>query len=294
MDNRARLPINNDPREAELVEAMILDGMEYIHGKGSQEIVKALETSTDTSATMAAIVYKVVKGVADRNAKTSQVEMDMDMMLGVTTEIIDMTVEVAEAAQQIMPGSNVDQLKEDTLLRVTALHGEQLEGEDGFTPEQKDAASRDLRDYMSDGGTQKAFDYVNNRAKAEGLNPQDMMRAGNEAALGSKNPVSDAVTDALRARTGLMDTAGKLAPVAGAALEAAGQPDEFRNVDYYGTSKDGPVGEGRNALMGPPPNMPDPLPTGEGIVPSGMNYPPPQDPNAEIAPPPNRLPRGRR
>ena len=263
MDKRAHPPIQNDPREAELVETMIMDAMEYIHGKGSQEIVKALETSTDTSASMAAIAYKVVKGVADKNAKGARVDMDIDMLMGVATEAIDMVTEVATAANQLMPGSNVTQLKEDTLLRLTALHGEQLEGKEGFTPEQKDAASVDLRDYMSDGGTQKAFDYVNGRAKAEGLNPQDMMRAGNEAALGMKNPITEAVTEGLKTQQGLM----------GSPPGAVQGPHPAR-----------PPAQGEGLMSGPP-EMPSPAPTGEGIVPSGM--PAPEDPNAALLPPGN-------
>ena len=120
-----------DPREAELVENMILDAMEYIHGVGSEVIVQELRNSTDTAATMAAIVYKTVRGVAENNQATARVEMDMDMMMGVTTETIDMVVEVARAAQQILPGSNEQQLKEDVLLRTTILHGEQLGDENG-------------------------------------------------------------------------------------------------------------------------------------------------------------------
>lgn len=52
-----------------------------------------------------------------------------------------------------------------------------------------------------------------------------------------------------------LDTAMKygavIAPIAGAALAMAGQPSEFKNVDYYGTTKDGEVGPGRSALAVP-------------------------------------------
>jgi hypothetical protein len=261
-----------DPREAELVDNMIMDVMEYIHGKGSNEIVKALENSTDTAATMSAIAYKVVKGVADKRVKSAQVEMDMDMMMGVATEAIDMVTEVAEAAKQITTGANVTQLKEDTLLRMVALHGEQLEGEKGFSAEMKQAAATDLRDYMSDGGTQKAFDYVNTRAKAEGLNPQDMMRAGNEAALGKKNPIAESVTEALKPKEpGLMD---------GAPMGSDQGPPPDRPPEEPGLMDQGTV---------PPPNMPNPLPTGQGIV-ENPNVPPTTRPTVpeELAAPERR------
>jgi hypothetical protein len=170
-----------DPREAEVVEAMILDSMEYIHGKGFEPIVKELKTAADPAATMATIAYKCVRGVAEKNKATAQVDMDMDMMMGVTTECIDMVVEVAEAANEIPRGTNVEQLKQDTLLRVTALHGDTLEqAEGGFTDDMKLSAQADMRDYIDSPGAQKALDYVNERAAAEGLNPNAMMRQGQE------------------------------------------------------------------------------------------------------------------
>lgn len=288
MAEQRAFPPETDPREAALVEDMIMDAMEYIHGKGSNEIVKSLENSTDTAATMAAISYKVVKGVADKRAKSAQVEMDMDMLMGVATEVIDMTTEVAQAAEQIIPGTNQTQLKEDTLLRLTALHGEQLEGEGGFAPEMKEAAKTDMRDYMSDGGTQKGFDYINARAAEEGLNPKDMMRAGNEAALGSKRPLSEAITNSLRG--GLMSGLGTPETDGGRFLQGGARDALGYNGSVADMEPVPPPEVPTSGLMDtPPPNMPNPLPTGPGIAPApGQAMPPAQDPNAEIAPPPER------
>jgi hypothetical protein len=57
------------------------------------------------------------------------------------------------------------------------------------------------------------------------------------------------------ASKGLSDAAwktmGVIAPIAGAGLMAAGQPSEFKNVDYWGTTKGGPIGPGVNALADP-------------------------------------------
>ena len=198
----AERKVNNDSREAELVEKMVLDSMEYIHVTGTKNIVEELNSSTDTTATMAAIAYKCVRGVAENNKATAQVDMDMDMMMGVTTECIDMVTEVAEATGQIQSGMNVEQMKEDTLLKVSVLHGEQLGDENGEFPEEmKVAAATDMRDYIDSPGAQEAFDYANTRAKAEGLNPEDMKRAGNEMAFGSKNPLAEGIDRGLMAKT---------------------------------------------------------------------------------------------
>lgn len=294
-----------DPREAELVEDMILDAMEYIHGKGAESINGLLSKSTDTAKTMSTIAYKIVRSVAEKHKATAQIEMDMDMMMGVTTETIDMITEVAEAGSQFMPGTNVEQLKEDTLLRVSVLHGQQLEGTEGFAEDMQVQAATDLRDYMSDGGTQKAFDYVNDRAKTEGLNPNDMMRAGNEAVFGTRTPLEDAMKQGLMGQS-KWDALGQVAPVAGAALAAYGEEDEDQKTDLYASTPDEGPRAGVNMLEAPAPApAPIPLmggpgtrtpeqqptmPRGEGLLPSGTGLPPLEQPT----PPPNRQPRGRR
>ncbi len=266
-----------DPREAELVENMILDAMEYIHGVGADVIVKELDNSTDTAATMAAIAYKTVRGVAENNRATARVDMDMDMMMGVTTEAIDMITEVAKAAGQIAPGSNVTQLKEDTLLRVTVLHGEQLGDDNGeFPAEMKQAASADMRDYMSDAGAQKAFDYVNNRAKAEGVNPNDMVRAGNEAMFGARNPLSEGVSQGLMAQNRPPKPNTPTTESKKGKLQEGYVPS-VEEIQQHMDSQGGLMNNQE------PPRMPNPLPTGQGIVPSDQRFPPAQDPNAEIA-----------
>ena len=160
-----------------------------------------------------------------------------------------MITEVAKTGDQLVKGVNVQQIKEDALLKLTALHGQQIEGEEGFTTEQQEAAAIDMRDYMSDGGTQKAFDYVNKRATAEGLNPNDMMRSGNEAVFGTKEPVADAVTKCLMSNT--MDIVGKVAPVVGAGLMAAGQDEGPRETDLYASTPDEGPRAGINMLAAP-------------------------------------------
>ena len=265
-----------DPREAELVEDMTLDCMDYIYGKGADAIVKALSESTDTSKTLGTIVYKAVSSSAHQRKATAQVAMDMDMMMGVTTACIDMSIEVAQAAGQVMEGSNVQQLKEDVLLKTVVMHGEQLER----TPEQREMAMTDLRDYSSDNGAQKALDYVNRRASAEGLNPKDMERAGNEAFFGTQTPTRDALSAGID--RGLMQKHGLPEPPAA--------PPEA-NGEVVPSATDAPPQEQGLMDQGDmvPPQAPDPLPTGPGIAPAPGGFPPPQDPNAEIAPAPGGI-----
>ena len=267
-NKRAKIEI--DPREAELVEDMKLDVMDYIYGTASEEIVELLANSTDTSQTIATFVYKAASGSAVKRKATATVEMDMDMLLGVVTEGIDMGVELAQATGQVMQGANINQIKDDALLKTVVLHGEQLER----TDEQKSQAMTDLRDYMSDDGAQKGFDYINKRAQNEGLNPRDMERAGNEAFYGTKHPSKDILSNDIQ--RGLMAQAGE-SPPPNPIVAGKQQPEEVA---------------AEPPLMGGPeqraPEQVNPMPPGEGIAP-GPAFPPPEGPNAEIAPPPERM-----
>lgn len=257
-----------DPRETELFDKMVLDTMEYIHGVATEEIVKVLENSVDTVRSMATIAYKAVRGVAEKNQATAQIEMDMDMMMGLTAETIEMVEEIVVASGQMPQGANSEQMRQDTMLRVAVLHGEQLESA-GFTDEQRQMAETDLRDYMSDAGMDKAFNYINDRAKSEGVNPEDMKRAGNEMVFGSRRPIHEAIKIGLGKQTAPLMT--------GASMKAAPMsPEEVPPLPPEPTQEPAP-------LMGSPPQPPNPLPTGEGLVPSGL--PPAAAPNEEIAPP---------
>ena len=90
-------------------------------------------------------------------------------------------------------------------MSTVVMHGSMLER----TPDQRQRAMTDLRDYLADDGTQKAFDYVNMRASKEGLNPKDMERIGNHMLWGSVQPVRDTLKAGVK--QGLMDQAGRLA-----------------------------------------------------------------------------------
>ena len=296
---RAEAP--HDPRETELFDTLVMDSMEYVHGIATEEIVKILENSTDTTRSIATIVYKSVRGVAEKNQASAQIEMDMDMMMGLTAETIEMVGEIAEAAGQVPKGINTEQMRHDAMLRVAVLHGEQLEAE-GFTDEQRRAAETDLRDYMMDEGMDKAFTYVNDRAKSEGTNPADMKRVGNEMVYGSRRPLTDAVKFGLDQQQPPPLMAQNTDPgmdVVPEGMDNYQNPDPGMSVVPEGMDNYQNPDPGMDVmpqpLMGGPgtrtPEQQSPLPRGEGMLPSGTGLPPLENPNP---PPPDRMPRGRR
>ena len=255
-----------DPQEAELVEDMQMDVMDYIFGRGTDGIVRMLKESTNTSESMATAAYKAVRLSAEKHKATASIAMDMDMMLGVSTSAVEMMMEVAEAAGQVDAGTNKRNLQDDTLMRMVVMHGETVER----TPERKSAAMTDLRDYLKDDGAQKAFDYVNKRAKDEGLSTDDMQRRGNQMLYGTKTPVEDKLKAGMK--KGLMDQQDQ----AVGGLQPTAQPDTTPEPPQV------PPGSAQQPMAQPDPMaqpQPAPMaqPQGQGSL-MGSAVPPQQRP----------------
>ena len=172
---------------------MVAEAVEYVHVKNPEGVVKALNSAEDTAQTIGAITYKITRGLLEKHQKQGLTfDVDMDLAMGLATETVDILTEVAE---RVNPNANMgtDKLKHDALLHATALHGEQYTKEHGDTEQTRTEARTQMRDYMQQGATDVAFDYINKRAESEGLNTNDMMRAGNKVLTGGKKPLASAV-----------------------------------------------------------------------------------------------------
>jgi len=177
--------------QRDLLDQMVAEAVDYIHGKARTQVVEQLRNSTNTSETIAAITYKVSRGIIERHKQDGMaMDIGMDFAVGLAAEIIDMQIEMME---RINPGfaenSNMQRVREDAMMRAITLHGEQVED----TPENREEASVMLRGMMQDGTADKAFGYVNNRADQDGLNVDDMMRRGNEQTTGQRKPLTGAI-----------------------------------------------------------------------------------------------------
>lgn len=186
--------------EADFINSMVAEAVDYVHGENRDKVVELLAKSDDTSGTIGAITYKLTRGLIEKHKKAGlALDIEMDTALGVATEIIDMLMEVQERVQEDH-SYDPQKIREDALLHVMTQHSETLSDDD---VSRQDAAVM-LRGMMQGGEVDQAFDYVNKRAKAEGINPQDMMRQGTElakqasaAAAPQKKPVAAGVQQGL-------------------------------------------------------------------------------------------------
>lgn len=188
-----------DTPDADFTNQLIAEAIDYIHGKAKTEIVDLLTKTEDTSGTMGAMAFKITKGLLDKHKDAGMaMDIEMNVAMGLATEVIDMQLEILERVQTETP-FDPQRLREDSLIKAITMYGEQFEDD----PEAKEAASTMLRGMIQDGTTDKAFGYINKRASQEGANLQDMKRQGMgllETNAPQKTPMAEGV------QRGLMET----------------------------------------------------------------------------------------
>ena len=189
---------NMQDNTQEILNQLVAEAVDYIHGKARDQVVHQLGNAKDTSQTMAGIAYKASEGILKKHKKRG-FDVDMALAMGLATEIIDMELEMLERISPDVANSNQQQLREDTLLRTMLIHAEKVQEEN---PDAKEDAMVMMRSFIEDGSTDQAFEYVNKRAAREGINIDDMKRAGNEMAMstvgGGKRPVAAGVEQAMQ------------------------------------------------------------------------------------------------
>lgn len=182
-ENYRGLEQTDDSPEGELLDQMVAEAVEYVHVRAKPEVIETLRKTDNTSATMGALTYKISRGLLERHREAGlNFEVDMNLAMGLATETLDILGEVAE---RVNPDAamNIDRVKQDALLHTVSLHGKQLDKEDD--PRIREEAKVALRNYMADGSTDMAFNYINQRAKSDGLNTNDMKRRGSQMAMDS-------------------------------------------------------------------------------------------------------------
>ncbi len=189
--------VNMEGPTGELLTQLIAEAVEYIHDKARDQVVEKLTASENTSETIAAITYKLSRGLLEKHKEQGlAIDIEMDLAMGLATEIIDMQLEILERIRPDL-GAQAQKLREDALLRTMMIHAEQMEG----NPDAKADAEVMMRSFIQDGTADTAFNYINKRAAQEGLNTDDMIRTGNKAVEqmvgGGPAPVAEGVQQGL-------------------------------------------------------------------------------------------------
>lgn len=190
----------NEPTP-DLLNQLVAEAVDYIHGTAREQVVKQLSNADDTSETMAAITYKTAEGILSRYKKKG-LDAELDLAMGLATEVIDMQMEILERINPGVAETNQQRLREDALLRTIVIYAENQED----TPEVQAQAKEMLASFAQEGAVDTAFNYVNNRAAQDGLNVDDMIRRGNDMAAqavgGGQRPVAAGIEQARQADTG--------------------------------------------------------------------------------------------
>jgi hypothetical protein len=167
--------------DAKYLNQLTAEAVEYVHGDAREQIVDALNNTDNTPEAVAAITYKVTKGIMERHKKIGLgIEADLSHALALGSEVNDMLVEIIERTQ---PNSGMDfqKLREESMLRATVMHGE--DADTIATDDDREQAQVMFAGMMQDGSVDEGFKYVNQRSAELGLNPNDMLRTGGQAGV---------------------------------------------------------------------------------------------------------------
>jgi len=168
-----------------LVDSLVSQVERHIHGRGRDEILQKLEQNP-TADTVAEVTHTTIMDI-DTQAAQRGAPIEIDVIIGVATEIIDMLIEIMDA---MGIQTNPDELREESLIKVAILHGESVEGD----PEQKAASEAVLAALVEDGTMDMSMAHINEQASAE---EGQMRAAGRQMAGPARDPVSAGVEQGL-------------------------------------------------------------------------------------------------
>lgn len=180
--------------EEQTIELVLDEITNYIHGPARDHIVQSFQQQTEElGETIAALAYRIVRESIDKVEGEGPV--DFDFVLAVATETIDMLIEIADALGiQYDP----DKIREESLLRMTAIHMEQV----GDDPEQKAIAKAALEEMMVDGTYERAMGVTQNLMQKHGANPAMAAEMGEQMVTQRQKPLSEAVSQNARGLMG--------------------------------------------------------------------------------------------
>lgn len=163
LDNQqsAMQPQAGDP-DAEVFAQISAALRAHVFGQGEQGILSAIKEADDKGRVCGEIVFALVREAATQ-AEEAGKELDMNILMGVATELIDDISDLLEAHG--MPLS--DQEREYALLFAQQLYV------DNSNPDNDDrnAAKQALSMYREEGAVDTAVKYVQQRGTEAGVDP---------------------------------------------------------------------------------------------------------------------------
>lgn len=169
------------------------DGIsDYIHGKAREHIAQSIANAGEEALgdTIAALSYQILSMVSKKVAQASPEMVTMELLLPLATETIDFLIEISKAI-----GIKMDemQIREDALFRMIEIHMAKV----GDDPEQKAIAEEMFAEFMEDGTFDESADYIQQRMKERGGDPDDIKAYGQQMAAPQQNQLSAGIQQGL-------------------------------------------------------------------------------------------------
>lgn len=152
------------PGEQETFETMVAGLRDHIFGAAEEGIRAKFRQSQDIHEDIGAMALALIME-AGKQAETSGVEVDFEMLLSVGAEVIDDMLEIAEA-MGVIDGIDDDDREKAMLSAVRAY----LMSAD-VPPEEQEAAKAALQQMQLDGSVDEAASRIQRLGEQEGVDP---------------------------------------------------------------------------------------------------------------------------
>lgn len=151
------------PEEYETFVAALL---EYIFGEAEQRIKDQLRKSENLYTDIGSLTYLLVNEGAEQG-KQAGVEMDMEMLLAVASEVIDSLLGIAAAMDLIPEDADPDDAREECM--GATINAYLTQGNP--SPDEQEAAMSVLEQMQGAGMVDEAATYVAERGAQKGIDP---------------------------------------------------------------------------------------------------------------------------
>lgn len=151
--------------DTETFETMVAGLIEHIFGPAEKDMKSMLLNSKDVGQDIGAATLALVQSAAEQAGQAKR-DFDLDMLLGVATEVIDSLMGMAESLG-VIESADDDDVRSDALL--TAVNGYIATLEPGS--EEREAAKQVLQQMMDEGMVGEAESTIAEMGKRRGVDP---------------------------------------------------------------------------------------------------------------------------
>lgn len=151
--------------DTETFETMVAGLVKNIFGPGEKGIKDQLKQSKDLPFDIGNLTYTMVDAAADQAGKAGR-EFDLDMLMGVSAEVIDSLLQIAEAIG-LIEAADDEEMREDCMMN--AIQAYLTAGE--ASPEEQEAAKQMLAQMEDDGTVAASTGTISAIGARHGVDP---------------------------------------------------------------------------------------------------------------------------